>query len=1028
MDTELKENDMTGIPNEKYFEEYIERYLTSQPITTIGGDRLDRMEYHSVAPTEYDKKLCLIPSELIAFLKETQPKQYKDLVDAAKSDERAQKSILDRLDSEMKYGTLNLLNRNATLHAGYGISFRLAYFRPANGKNKEFEQQYYMNRLAIVRQLKYSLKKDYAIDMAIFLNGIPIFTIELKNTLTGQTHINAIRQYMKDRPTKGEKLFEFKRCLAHFAVGTEQIFMTTKLADEKTKFLPFNDGYENANIKARGYDGYLTSYFWEDVLRRDSLLDLVDSYITVKEESEKVYEHKTGKLETKTYEVLIFPRFHQRRAVEHLVADVRERGVGHCYLIQHSAGSGKSNTITWLGYKLAYLYQHYEDEKPMFDSVIVVTDRKILDRQTQQNFRQFEQVEGEAKMVAAEQTSQDLKKYIENRERIIVTTLQKFSVIADVIEHYPDRKYAVIIDEAHSSQTGEAARDMRKALSLSEAEKFDKEIETKDDGEDYINRKVEEEIAAKGRKGNISFFAFTATPKARTIELFAERVNGKREPFDKYSTEEAINEGFILNVLENYMSFKRYYRLVKRTDIPDKEYSKKKAIRLLNSYVDLQDAAIERKARIMIEHFVAQTADEIQGKARAMVVTRSRLHAVRFKRKFDEIMQEMHLPYGCLVAFSGTVHDGETDADYTESSMNGLEGRISIPEALKLPKYRILIVANKYQTGFDEPMLHTMFVDKKLGGTSTVQTLSRLNRIMSGKTSTMVLDFVNDPEDVEKDCQDYYGINFMLEEDETDPNSLYDLMSEINNYHVFSQKDIDEFANYVFVDVKHKEKVYVVVNRVCDYINTYLGADEKDSFRKRSRQFCNIYKFLSQIITFKDVELEKLYVFLLAILKALPFEKEHIPYEILMEAQLSDYKVQYQYTADLKLESADTGMVGMKPGVTVQPPEDELDFLSKIIKTLNDTYGLNLTDEDKVDIEKMRDRLYANEELMSFFNPDNTRDNVKERFDEEVDNELLDFINTKLELYNKLTDDRANETFKRLWFNELYDKRVRCVY
>lgn len=1018
---------MTGTPDEKYFEEYIERYLTSQPITTIGGDRLDRMEYHSVAPTEYDKKLCMIPSELIAFLKETQPQEYKELIDITKSEERAQKSILERLDSEMKYGTLRLLNRNATFQAGYGVSFRLAYFRPANGKNAEFEQQYYQNRLAVVRQLRYSVKKDYEIDMAIFVNGIPVFTIELKNTLTGQKHINAIRQYMKDRPTKGEKLLEFKRCLAHFAVGTEQIFMTTKLADDKTKFLPFNDGFENANVKARGYDGYLTSYFWEDVLRRDSLLDLIDNFITVKEEEEKIYDPKTGDLKTETHEVLIFPRFHQRRAVEHLVEDAKQRGAGHRYLIQHSAGSGKSNTITWLGYKLAYLYQHYEDDKPLFDSVIVVTDRRVLDRQTQRNFKQFEQVEGEAKMVAEDQTSQDLKKYIENRERIIVTTLQKFSVIAGAIEHFPDRKYAVIIDEAHSSQTGEAARDMRKALSLAEAEKFDEDIETKNNGEDYINRKVEQEIAAKGQKGNISFFAFTATPKPRTIELFTERVNGKREPFDKYSTEEAINEGFILNVLENYMSFKRYYRLVKRTDIPDKEYSKKKSIKLLNSYVDLQDAAIERKARIMIEHFMTQTADEIQGKARAMLVTRSRLHAVRFKLKFDEIMQEMHLPYGSLVAFSGTVHDGETDMDYTEFSMNHLEGKYSIPEALKLPKYRILIVANKYQTGFDEPMLHTMFVDKKLGGTSTVQTLSRLNRTMSGKTSTMVLDFVNDPEDVKKDCQDYYGINYMLEEDETDPNSLYDLMSEIKNYQVFTQNDVNEFAKYAFVDVKHKEKVYVVVNRVCDYINSHLEADDKDSFRKKSRQFCNIYKFLSQIISFKDVELEKLYVFLLAIIKAMPFEKDHIPYEILLETQLSDYKVQYQYTADLKLESADTAMTGMKPGTTSQSSEDEYDLLSKIIKTLNDTYGLNLTDEDKVDMEKMKDRLYANEELMSFFNSDNTRDNVKERFDEEVDNELLDFINTKLELYNKLTDDRANETFKRLWFNELYNLKVRGI-
>jgi len=995
------------------------------------------MEYHSVQPAEYDKELCIIPSELVAFLKETQPTEYEEMVKRVGSEADANASIFSRLKSELNYGTLHVLRRDYQFRAGYGAVFNLAYFRPASGMNAEHERLYNLNRLAIVRQLHYSTNKKRAgesIDTVIFVNGLPVFTIELKNTLTGQTHINAIQQYMCDRTIAGEPLLEFKRCLAHFAVGTEQVFVTTRLDGERTQFLPFNDGFENENIKKRGeFNGYLVSYLWKEVLRRDAFLDLIDNYIVVREESEKVYDPEIHGLKEVSKEQLLFPRFHQRRAVEKLVADVRERGAGHRYLIQHSAGSGKSNAIAWLTFKLAYLYRRPEDKQPLFDSVIVVTDRRALDRQTQRLFKQFEQVEDEVSMVAEHQDSQKLKGYIENSSRIIVTTLQKFSYIADEMEVFDNRRYAVIIDEAHSSQTGEAARDMRKALSLNDAEEFDRELEEKSDGEDYIDAYVEREMKRRGQKQHISFFAFTATPKSKTIGLFAERQNGVSKPFDSYTTEEAIREGFILNVLDNYLSFKRYYRLSKRPNIPDKEYSIKKAVRLLSSYVDLQDAAIERKTRVMIEHFVTHTVDDIQGRARAMLVTRSRLHAVRFKRKFDEIMQEMHLPYGALVAFTGTVRDEETGMDYTEASMNQLDAKksdplckkISIPDALKLPQYRILIVANKFQTGFDEPMLHTMFVDKKLGGTSTVQTLSRLNRTMEGKDSTMVLDFVNDPDQIRQDCQDYYGMNYMLAEDETDPNSLYDLMTAMHNFNVFNDADINDFAKYYFDIVEHKEEIYGVVNRVCYHINNQLTDEQKDQFRSRARQYVNLYKFLSQILTFTDAELEKLYVFLSAIVKAMPFEKEHLPYDVLKEAQLTDYKVQFQYKADLQLENADNAMKGIRPDGSRPSQNDEFDLLSNIIQTLNDTYGLNLTEEDRVDMERMRERLYANEELMSFFNPENTRDNVRDRFNEEVDNELLDFINTKLELYNKLTDERANATFKRMWFDQLYDQRVR---
>lgn len=1039
-----------GTPNETYMEEFIVRYLTSQPILDANGVPTDDMEYHEVKASEYvdeNKDYCILSSELIAFLKDTQPKEYQKLLDAKDGDENAvKKSILDRLESEMRsklrkassasvrnsallpQGTLSLL-RMDQFDAGCGAKFKLLYNKPSNSKTPEHDECYRKNRLAIMRQLQYSKVNTNEIDLAIFVNGFPVITIELKNTLTGQKHHNAIKQYMTDRPVSGEKFLEFKRCLVHFAVGTEQVYMTTKLDGDNTRFFPFNKTFENRGVVSQS--GYRTSYMWEDVLRRDSLLDIIQNFMTLQVSSEKKYNDKKKAFDEEVSETLIFPRFHQRRAVQKLVKDVKERGAGHRYLIQHSAGSGKSNTITWLAFRLSNLYQRANDDKALYDSVIVVTDRRVLNDQLQTNIRQFSTVDGELFAVGQKKDAEGhdstaLKSAIESRKRIIITTIQMFPYVADSITFYPDRKYAVIIDEAHSSQSGEDARQMRKALSLKEAEEFDAADENAKDEQDNINRLIDEEMKRKGNKDNVSFFAFTATPKPKTVELFCEREYGKKEPFDEYTMGEAIKEGFILDVMANYMSFKRYYKLVRNEIFEDKEYDKKKAIRLLANYVDLQDVAIERKSRIMIEHFATQTAKEIGGKARAMVVTCSRLHAVRYKLKFNSIMQEMNLPYRALVAFSGTVIDSETNMEYTESSMNNLEGNISIPEAFKMPKYRILIVANKYQTGFDEPLLQTMFVDKKLGGANTVQTLSRLNRCKRGKDTTMILDFVNNPDNVLKDFQDYYGKVVMYEEDETDPNSLYDVKSKLRDYGVFNSDDVDRFIKY-WIDEDEKEKVNIVLDEVCDRAIANLDDDAMDSFRSTCKTFNKLYTFLSQIIPFRDAELEKLSPFCLALSKKLPYKKDSLPYDVLNESDLDSYKLKYIGTRNLVLQEGDTNVSGMKPSQSAPLPEPDMDWLSNIIKTLNDTYGIDLSDEDKVDIQKMRDKVMNNEELMAYFIPQNSRDDVKAKFDEEIDSELLNFINTKLELYNKLTEDRANTLFKNVWFNELYDDRVSGV-
>jgi len=988
---------------EIHFEEHIVNYLTkiAQP---------QFPEYTEKDKSYYDKQLCLIPEDVIGFIKDTQPRKYEAL--AIQYGAAVDNKIIERVSDEVrKRKTLDVF-RGKVIDRGQALD--LVYFKPTHSKTPEHQEAYLKNRLTIIRQLKYSKKNENSIDIVLFLNGLPVVTLELKNSLTGQYLHHAIKQYIEDRDPR-EPLLEFKRCLVHFAVSTEKVSMCTELKGKSTYFLPFNKALVNHDDS-----DYATSYLWKDVLRKDSLLDLIQNYVNLQVNKEKYYDNHTKALKEKEKPVLIFPRFHQRRAVQNLLEAVRKEGVGNKYLIQHSAGSGKSNTISWLAYRLSDFYQHPDDEKALYNSVIVVTDRRALDKQIQDTIRQFEQMPGTVEYIDKNKTAQDLKNAIEKGKRIIVTTLQKFPVISDVIALNKDKSYAVVIDEAHSSQAGESARHLRKALSLEEAE-------TADGEEKHLDDLIAEEIKKKGVQTNISFFAFTATPKSKTLELFGTTRNGEKEAFDLYTMEQAIKEGFIKDVLKNYMSWKRYYKLIKRTEIADKEYEKKKTVRLLSSYVDLQDHAIEKKARIMIEHFVSQTQNEMQGKARAMLVTRSRLHAVRFKRKFDDIMREMKLPYGALVAFSGTVTDAETGQDYTKENMNSLAGKIEIPDAFKLPQYRILIVANMYQTGFDEPLLHTMFVDKKLGGTSTVQTLSRLNRTAPGKDSTMVLDFVNDPEKVQEDFQEYYGSNYMEIDDQTDPNSLYDVQQKVEAFHVIYQNDIEAYAKLFFTKGDHKEKLQPILNEVVKRYNSELDEDQKVSFKASIKNFVRLYRFLSQIITFTDVQLEKYYVFLSGLFKKLPASPNALPTEVLEEIDLDSYKLQHQFTTDLVLQSQNTAMQGMTPGTDGKKEEEEIEWLTKIIKVLNETYGLDLGEEDKVEFERMRKNIYANDQLMSFFNKKNSKDNIQDKFYEEIDNELLSFINTKLELYNKLSEDKANMTFKSIWFNELYDQRVRGI-
>ncbi|MGH7469669.1 MAG: type I restriction endonuclease subunit R, partial [Longimicrobiales bacterium] len=746
-----------------------------------------------------------------------------------------------RLASEIeRRGALDVLRQGIK---DSGCKFRLAYFRPASGLNEETRRIHAANLFCVVRQLRYSETCEKCPDLVLFLNGIPLFTVELKNPLTGQDVQDAIRQYKKDRDPR-EPLFSYGRCLAHFAVDPDLVYVTTHLLGLGTRFLPFNQGRfggaGNPPVSPTR-KGYATAYLWEETWARDSVLELVRQFIhEVEEEDEK--GRKTGKRH------LIFPRYQQLDAVRRLVSHARTNGTGQRYLIQHSAGSGKSFTIAWLAHQLSTL--HDLDDRRVFDSIVVITDRRVLDRQLQTTMRQFEQTLGVVENI--DTTSRQLKQALESGKTIIVTTLQKFPMIAAQIGELPGQRFAVIVDEAHSSQSGESTKSLKSVLaarSLEEAEADDARGQTP---EEELEDTVLAEMEKRGRLPNLSMFAFTATPKSKTLELFGtRRADGKFEPFHLYSMRQAIEENFILDVLTNYSTYRAFWRLLKRIE-DDPRYDKKKAEYLLKSFVELHPHAINEKVRIMVEHFVAHTQQEMGGRAKAMIVTRSRLHAVRYKLALDRYLVERRLPFMALVAFSGEVDDG--GRRYTEAGMNGVSER-QTAKTFEAPEYRFLIVANKFQTGFDQPFLHTMYVDKKLGGVNAVQTLSRLNRTHPDKRGTMVLDFANEADEIREAFEPYYETTLLSEE--TDPNLLYEVQSKLLDYPVYTVAEGAAFARVYFDKKGTQDQLYAILAPIVERFRDLARPDQQD-FRSALSDYVRLYAFLSQILTFADADLEKL--------------------------------------------------------------------------------------------------------------------------------------------------------------------------
>lgn len=963
---------------ESGFEEFIQAQLNTTH------------NYRVRVASDYNKDLCMDPDLVIEFIQTTQLEKWQKL-EQQYGGETA-KSFLKRLDDEIMGNPRGLLGVLRDGISDRGLHLDLFYAKPGSNLNEDSQTKYTQNIFSVTRQLKYSKQNENSIDTVIFLNGLPIFTVELKNQLTGQTVTNAMWQYKTDRDPK-EKILSFKRCFTHFAVDTELAFMTTKLDGLRTRFLPFNKGDKNGSGNPVVEDKYKTSYLWEQIWSKDNILDLVANFIHLQVEEK---EDKNGKKTKK--EILIFPRFHQLEAVKNIINHAVENGSGNNYLIQHSAGSGKSNTIAWTAHRLSEL--HDADNRKIFDTVIVVTDRKILDKQLSDTVESFSKVRSVVKHI--ENGGKELEEHLKAGTKIITTTLQKFPVIVNTIDTTESKTFAVIIDEAHSSQSGEGATDLRQVLTLDEAEqealRQEKVFKTT---EDLL---IDRMKARKVKTPNISFFAFTATPKQKTLELFGVEnpLTGKFEPFSLYSMRQAIEEGFILDVLKNYITYRQYFELLKKVE-DDPEFDRKKAQRLILGYVDKHEHAIETKTKIMVEHFEEKIAGDISGHAKAMVVTKSRLHAVKFKIAFDKYLSEKGYPHKALVAFSGSVREGKLE--YKEGQMNGFSDK-NTAEEFKKEENKFLIVAEKYQTGFDQPLLEVMYVDKKLQGVSAVQTLSRLNRTTEGKTDTFVLDFVNSTGDIEESFEPYYTTTILSKS--TDPNILHDLQRDVLQFKLFADYEVDDFIEKYLHGATPDS-----LNAILDVVVTrYLELleQEREDFKTKAKDYIKKYGFVSQIVTFKDINLEKLFTFLKFLVKKLPSRKEPIPTEILEAINMESYKINKTAETAIILGGKAVELEPLTSGADGFKVEEQKDPLSVIIKEINDRFGTSFNTDDKVILNTLSKRLMDNKSLIGTIQ-NNSRDAAKIKFDTVFKDELVGMLNSHFDLYKKLSNSPELEQY-----------------
>lgn len=901
---------------------------------------------------------------MLTFIRDTQPKEWKAL--EALHGEETGTQVLANLTKWMdREGSL------ATLRHGfkcYGKTLRVAFFKAAHGLNPELEARYAANRVGLTRQLHFSRSSEKSLDVALSVNGIPVVSVELKNPLTGQTVEHALYQYRHDREPR-EPIFEFKRrMLVHFAADTEAVFMTTRLAGAATHFLPFNKGNDGGAGNGPDPKGrsYRTAYLWEEVLQRDSLLDLLARFIHLQVEDRRDDHGRRVKKET-----MIFPRYHQLEAVRSLVDQALRDGVGKNYLIEHSAGSGKSNTIGWLTHRLASL--HDQENSRVFDSVIVITDRVVLDKQLQDTIYQFEHKHGVVQKI--DEDSRQLAEALESAVPIIITTLQKFPFVsrqlAKIAEERGEagggvlkmRRCAVIIDEAHSSQGGETATDLKEVLGGQGLREEAARAMTAN-GEDDMDA-LYRSMAKRGWQANLSFFAFTATPKHKTLKVFGR--DGK--PAHRYTMRQAIEEGFIVDVLTHYTTYSTYFRLLKSSE-DDPNVERKKAARALARFLKLHPHNIAQKTEVMIEHFHASTQHKIGGRAKAMVVTGSRLEAVRYKQSFDRYVKEKGYGIKSLVAFSGAVTDDKLkDVTYTEEGMNlGIREK-ELPDVFATQEYQVLLVAEKYQTGFDQPLLHTMYVDRRLAGIQAVQTLSRLNRIHPLKEDTFVLDFVNEPDEIREAFKTYFEGAEVGED--VDPDRMYEIKSELDAEGIYVAGDVDRFiAVYFKPRQRQSPNDHQLMNAALDPCVARFKElqrekpDEAELWRGKLMSFSSLYGFLSQIIPYQDTDLERLYVFLRHLANKLPKRSTGPSYQFDDEVRLEYYRLQKISEGSISLNDGQANRLDGPSEVGTGVLHEEAVSLSRLIDVVNDRFGTDFNQADQLFFDQIVEAALSDPALM----------------------------------------------------------------
>jgi type I restriction enzyme R subunit len=954
--------------------------------------------YHASSAQDFDRAHALDAHQLFVFLQATQPDALKKLGIANLDDPKDLNRIrfLSRVSSEIgKRGIVDVLRKGIEHHpAG---TFTLYFPTPSLG-NEKAAKQHAMNRFSVSRQLAYSIDETRrALDIVLFVNGLPLITFELKNTLTKQNVEDAIEQYKRDRDPR-EKLFEMGRCIVHLAVDDREVRMCTELVGKASWFLPFNKGHDDGAGNPPNPNGLKTDYLWREILALPSLCDILENYAQIVEEVDR----KTGRKKRKQ----IFPRYHQLDVVRSALTDVRAKGVGERYLIQHSAGSGKSNSIAWLSHQLIAALH---DGKEAFDSVIVITDRRILDDQIQTTIKGFMQVR---QTVGHAEHAGDLRRFIEEGKKIIITTVQKFPFILDEVSAVSDRRFAIVIDEAHSSQGGKTSSAMGRVLGAAGQVPEEAGEEDRSDPEDIVNQALETRMAARKMVKSASYFAFTATPKNKTLEMFGYALPPdaegkiKHRPFHPYTMKQAIQEKFILDVLEHYLPVDSYYKLVKKTE-EDPEFDIKKAKKKLRHYVESHDHAIRLKAEIMVDHFhdsVIAPA-KIGGKARAMVVTSGIERAIQYFFAIRAYLNERKSPYQAIVAFSGE-HEFQS-AKVSEASINGFPSK-DIAERIQEDPYRILICADKFQTGYDEPLLHTMYVDKPLSGIKAVQTLSRLNRAHPQKRDCFILDFQNNSADVNLSFQDYYRTTMLSEE--TDPNKINDLKGDLDRAQVYSQEQVDLFVSLFLSDADRQMLDPILDSCAQQYIDA-LDEDQQIDFKSKAKVFCRTYDFLAAVLPTVNAGWEKLSILLNLLLPKLPAPKEEdLAKGILDAIDMDSYRVEKKGVLKIALADMEAEIAPAPTEAGGGKPEPELDRLSSIIQSINDQFGTLFSDGDRV-VRKLKEEILpAVEADITFRNAKkNTPHNARMAHDQALTKAMQSMMTEDMQIYKAFVE---NESFR----------------